>query len=148
MLIECKAVHPKGNQPWKFTARTDAEAEALIIWLPDMKNQLIWKDPDAGKDRGEGGNRRWTGWMTSSTQWTWVWANSGRQWRTGKPGVLQSMGSQRVGHNWATEQQQLSARCSEDQLRWYNGKSGFQTSLGLIPNSPICNLCCCSYCCC
>ena len=44
--------------------------------------------------------------MTSPTQWTWVWANSGRWWRTGKPGVLQSMGSQRVGHNWATEQQQ------------------------------------------
>ena len=44
-------------------------------------------------------------WMTSLTQWTWVWANSGRWWRTGKPGVLSSMGSQRVGHDWATEQQ-------------------------------------------
>ena len=44
--------------------------------------------------------------MASLIQWTWVWANSGRWWRTGKPGVLRSMGSQRVGHNWATEQQQ------------------------------------------
>ena len=54
---------------------------------------------------GEGGDRGWDGWMASLTQWTWVWANSGRQWRTGKPGVLQSMGSQRVGHDWTTEKQ-------------------------------------------
>ena len=50
-------------------------------------------------------DRGWVGWMASSTQWTWVWASSGRWWRTGKPGVLQSTGSQRVGHDWATEQQ-------------------------------------------
>ena len=52
---------------------------------------------------GEGGDRGWDGWMASPTQWTWVWANSGRQW-TGKPGVLQSMGSQRVEQDRATEQ--------------------------------------------
>ena len=52
---------------------------------------------------GEGDNRGWDGWMVSPTQWTWVWANSGSWWWTGKPGVLQSMGSQRVGHDWATE---------------------------------------------
>ena len=53
---------------------------------------------------GEGDDRGWDGWMASTTQWTWVWANSGRWWRTGKPSVLQSMGSQRVGHdsNWTT----------------------------------------------
>ena len=51
------------------------------------------------------GDRGWDGWMASPTQWTWLWANSGRWWRTGKPGVLQSMGSQRVGHNLATEHQ-------------------------------------------
>ena len=55
---------------------------------------------------GEGGDRRWDGWMASLTQWTWVWTNSGRQWRTGKPGVLQSMGLQRIGHHLLTEQQQ------------------------------------------
>ena len=44
--------------------------------------------------------------MASPTQWTWVWANSRKWWRTGKPGVLQSMGLQRAGHDWATEQQQ------------------------------------------
>ena len=55
---------------------------------------------------GEGGNIGWDGWMASSTQWTWVYTNSGRWWRTGKPGVLQSMGSQRVGHDWVTDQKQ------------------------------------------
>ena len=51
-------------------------------------------------------NREWDGWIASPTWWTWVWANSRRWWRTGRPGVLQSMGSQRVGHNLVTEQQQ------------------------------------------
>ena len=55
--------------------------------------------------RGERGDRGWDGWMASLTQWAWVWANSRRQWRTGKPGVLQSMGSQKVRHDLVTEQQ-------------------------------------------
>ena len=52
-LLDCKEiqpVHPKGNQSWIFTGRTDAEAETSIFWPPDGKNWLIWKDPDAGKD--------------------------------------------------------------------------------------------------
>ena len=57
--------------------------------------------------RGEVGDIGWDSWMASSTQWTWVWANSGRWWRTGKPGVFQFIGSQRVGHDLATEQQQM-----------------------------------------
>ena len=47
---EIQPVNPKGNQSWIFTGRTNAEAEALILWSPDAKNWLIWKDPDAGKD--------------------------------------------------------------------------------------------------
>ena len=58
--------------------------------------------PRAGR---EGGNRGWHGWMVSPTQWTWVWAKSGKWWWTGRPGVLQSVGSQKVGHNLVTEQQ-------------------------------------------
>jgi len=58
--------------------------------------------------KGEGGYRGLDGWVASSTQWTWVWANSGRWWRTGKPGMLQSMGSQRVKHDLATEQQSIT----------------------------------------
>ena len=52
-LLDCKEiqpVHPKGNQPWIFLGRTDAEAETPILWPPNVKNWLIWKDPDAGKD--------------------------------------------------------------------------------------------------
>ena len=59
-----------------------------------------------GKTEGEGGKRGWDNWMASSTGWTWVSASSGKWWRTRKPGVLQPMGLQRVGHNWAAEQQQ------------------------------------------
>ena len=105
--LDCKEIQPihsKGNQSWLFTGRTDAEAETPILWPPDVKNRLITKDPEAGKDwrQEEKGNRGWDGWMGSLTRWTWVWANFGSWWRTGKPGVLQSMGSQRVGHDWAT----------------------------------------------
>ena len=57
------------------------------------------------KCRRKRGNRRWDGWMASLIQWTWVWANSGRWRRTGRPGMLQPMGSQIVGHDWVTEQQ-------------------------------------------
>ena len=52
---------------------------------------------------GEGDDRGWDGWMPSLTRWAWVWVNSGSCWWTGRPGVLRFMGSQRVGHNWATE---------------------------------------------
>ena len=104
---EIKPVNPKGNQSWIFNERTDAEAETPILWLPDAKNWLIGKDPDAGKDwrqEGEGDNRGLDGWMASLTRWTWVWVSSRNWWKTGKPGVLQSMGSQRVTHDLATEE--------------------------------------------
>ena len=94
---EIKPVHPKGNQPWIFIGRTDAEAEVPIIWPSDVKSRFIGKDPDAGKDwkqEEKGGNRGWDGWMASLTQWTWVWPKSGRQYRIEKSGMLQSMGSQ------------------------------------------------------
>ena len=106
--MDCKAtqpVHPKGNQSWIFIGRTDAKAETLILWPPDSKNWLIWTATNAERLKvgGEGDDRGWDGWMLSPTQWTWVWKNS-RSWRwTGRPGVLQSMGLQRVRHDWATE---------------------------------------------
>ena len=108
--LDCKEiqpVHPKADQSWVFIGRTDAEAEAPILWPPDAKNWLNGKDPDAGglKAGGEGDDRGWDGWMASPTQGTWVWGSSGRWWRIGEPGMLQSMGSQRVEHHWVTEQQ-------------------------------------------
>ena len=103
---EIQPVHPKGNQSWIFIGRTDAEAETPILWPPDVKNWLNWKRPwyrEKLKAGGQEDGRGWDGWMASLTQWTWVWINSGRGWWTGRPGVLQSMESQRVRHDWATE---------------------------------------------
>ena len=99
---EIKPVNPKGNQPWIFTGRTGAEAP--ILWAPDAKNRLSRKDPDAGKDwRQEKGTTKdeMVGWrhklngMSLSKLQEVV--------KTGKPGMLQSMGSQKVGHDCATE---------------------------------------------
>ena len=102
---EIQPVNPKGNQSWIFIGRTDAEAETPILGPPDAKNQLIWKDPDAGKDwrREEKVTTGWGGWMASLPQCTWVWACSRSWWWTGKSGVQQSMGSQRAGHDWASD---------------------------------------------
>ena len=102
---EIRPVHPKGNQSWIFIGRTDVEAETPILWPPDVKNWLLWKDPDAGKDWRQEEKRTtgWDGWMASPTQWTWVGVNSG-SWRwAGRPDVLRSMGLQRVRYDWAME---------------------------------------------
>ena len=64
--------------------------------LSHWKRPWCWETLKAG---GEEGNRGWDGWMASLIQWTWIWAKPWRQWKTGKPGVLQFIGSQRVGHN-------------------------------------------------
>ena len=63
--------------------------------LTHLKRPRCW---ERLKVRGEGEDRGWDDWMASPTQWTWVWANSGSWWWTGRPGVLRSMGWQRVGH--------------------------------------------------
>ena len=107
--LDCKEINPvnsKVNQPWIFIGRTDDEAETPILWPPDAKNWLIGKDLDAGKDwrQEKGTTDEMFGWqMASPTWWTWLWASSRLWWWTGKTGMLQSMGLQRVGHNWATE---------------------------------------------
>ena len=102
-----KPVNPKGNQPWIFIGKTDAEAEAPILWSLMWRADSLERTLMLGKTEGRrrGDNRKWDGWMVPPTQWTWIWANSGRWLKTGKPGVLQSMGSQRVGHDLMTEQQ-------------------------------------------
>ena len=103
---ETKPVNPKRNQPWIFIGRTD-EAEAPTIWPPDAKSLLSGKDPDVRKDwrQEEKGT-------TEDEMVGWHHRLNGCEFeetpeRTGKPGVLQSMGSQRVRHSWVTEQQLL-----------------------------------------
>ena len=72
-----------------------------LVWRVDsLEKTLMLEGLGAG---GKGDDRGWDGWMTSPTRWTWVWVNSGSWWWTGRPDVLQFMGSQRVGHDWATE---------------------------------------------
>ena len=104
--LDCKEiqpVHPTGDQSWVFFGRTDAEAETSILWPPDGKSWLIGKDLDAGKDWEQEKKGTTEDDMASLIQWTWVWVDSGSRWWTGRPSVLRFMGSQRVGHNWATE---------------------------------------------
>ena len=81
-----------------------------VLWPPHAKCLLTGKDSDAGRDWGqeEKGTTGWDEWMASPTRWMWVWVNSGRWWWTGRPGVLQFMGSQRVRHDWATELNKIS----------------------------------------
>ena len=109
--LDCKEiqpVHPKGNQSWIFIGRTDAEAETPILWPPDSKNWLIWRPWCWERLKwGERDDRGWDCWMASLTQWTWVLVNSRSWWWTGRPGMLQFRGSQRVGHDWATELRKL-----------------------------------------
>ena len=112
--LDCKEiqlVHSKGDQSWVFIGRTDAEAETPKLWPPDAKSWLIGKDPDAGRDWGQVEKR-----MTEDEMAGWnhqlegheFWENSGNWWWTGRPGVLRFMGSQRVGHDWATELTELT----------------------------------------
>ena len=113
--LDCKEiqlVNPKGNQLQIFIGRTDAEVETPILYF----GHLMWRTDSLEKlwcwvrlkEGREGDDRGWDGWMASPTRWTWVWVGSGSWWWTGRPGVLQSMGSQRVRHDWWTE------------LRWQN----------------------------
>ena len=93
------------DQSWVFIGRPDVEAQALILrpWceeLTHLKRPWCWERLRAGR---EGDYRGWDGWVASLTRWTWVWVDSGSWWWTGRPGVLQFMGLQRVGHDWATE---------------------------------------------
>ena len=103
---EIRPVHAKGNQSWIFIGRADAEAETPVLWPPDANNWLLGKRPrcwERLRAEGEGDDRGWDFWMASLTWWTWVWISSRSWWWTGRPGVLQSMGLQTVGPDWATE---------------------------------------------
>ena len=109
------------NIHWKDWCWTWS-SNALVMWFEEPKH---WKRPwcwEPLMSGGEGNDRGWDDWMASPTQWAWVWANSGRWWRAGKPGVLQFVRSQKVRHDRWTERQwrkkvlQLE-KCTEDNLK-------------------------------
>ena len=103
---EIKPINPKSvlnihrkDWCWSWSSNT------LATWCEELTNSKrpwFWARLKMGR---EGDVRGWDGWMASPTRWTWVWASSRSWWWTGMPGVLQSMVSQRIGHNWVTEQQ-------------------------------------------
>ena len=102
--LDCKEIqpiNPKGIQSWIFIGRTEAEAEAPILWPPDARNWLIGQTLMLGKTEGmrRRDNRGWDGWMASLTRCTTVWAISGGWWWAGRPGVLPCMELQRAEHN-------------------------------------------------
>ena len=116
--LDCKEIQPlhsKGNS-------LEHSLEGLMLklklqyfgtWceeLTHLKRPWCW---ERLKVRGEGDDRGWDGWRVSLTQWTWVWVNSRSWWWTGRPGVLQSMGFQRVRHDWATELINFFILCPE-----------------------------------
>ena len=96
ILKEISPEYSLGDWYWSWNSDT------LATWCKEptyLTRPWCWERLKAG---GEGDDRGWDGWMASSMRWTWVWVGSGSWWWTGRPGVLQSMGSQRVRHNWAT----------------------------------------------
>ena len=110
-------LNPKENQPWIFIGSTDIEAEAPILWPPGVKSQLTGKDPwcwERLKAGGEGGWQKMK-WMASPIQWTWVWTNYGRWWRTGKS-----------GSPWGCKELNVT-----EQLNNNKGKLNRQSCLGL-----------------
>ena len=121
-----KPVHPKGNQSWKFTGRTDAEAETPIIWPPDGKNWLIGKDPDAGKDwRQENGT-------TEDETVGWHHGLDRHEFQQA-PGAGDGQGDleccnprgRRVGHDWATD------------LNWKNTKTKRHSPCFWATHAPV-----------
>ena len=97
----CQPVNLKGNKPWILIGRTDAEAEAPVFWSPDVNSQLNGKVPgtfswERLRAEGKEGIRGWDGWMASSIQWMWTWANFRRWWGAERPSVLQTEQQQNV----------------------------------------------------
>ena len=122
-----RAPYTARRSVFDLLGRNDAKVEILVFWLSHGEKWLFgkhrvaethWGQEGAGcragcrvgcGEEGEGDYRGWNGWMASPTRWTGLSVNSGSWWWTGRPGVLRFMGSQRVGHDWATE-----LNCSQD----------------------------------
>ena len=105
---------------WSWSSNT------LATWGEELTH---WRRPwcwERLKAKGEWSGRRWDGYIAPSTPWTWIWTNFGRWWRTGKPGVLQSVGLQRVRYYWVTEQQQQA------EGRFKSGRNGISSSNGNV----------------
>ena len=141
----------RSNQSIRKEINPRCSLEEMMLKLKlQYFGHLMWRvdsleKTDAGRDWGqEEKDRGWGGWMASPTWWMWVWVNSGSWWWTGRPGVLWFMGSQRVGHNWATE-------LNWTELSWWKLYYAFNHFCGYSLNFshffhfylPPCNIMCC-----
>ena len=151
--LDCKEiqlVHSKGDRSWVFFGRTDAKAgnsstlATSCKELTHWKRLWCWEGLGAG---GEGDDRGWDGWTASLTRWTWVWVNSGSWWWTGRLGVLRFMGSQRVGHDWATDmnwtelnEKMICCTCPRTSLE-LTSRSYWEADFGAISGGLM--VCCC-----
>ena len=148
-----KPVDHKGNQPWIFTGRTDAELKLqyfghVMHRTDSLDKTLMLERLKAGR---EGDDRGWDGCMATPTRWTWVRVSFGSWWWTGKPGMLQSVESPRVGHGWATELNWLTTlwgysatrenmNCirivwKQDSVWWWESQNSFTFFQDLLQNS-------------
>ena len=116
---EAQPVHPRRSvlgvhwKDWCWSWNSNT----WVTWceeLTHLKRLWCWEGLGAG---GEGDNRGWDGWMASLTQWIWVWVDSRSWWWTGRPGVLQFMGLQRVGHDWATELNWMESNTTQKKIK-------------------------------
>ena len=128
---EIKPASPKGNQSWLFTVKTDAEAEAPILWPPDAKSQLIGKDPDAGKDWGQEERR------VTEDEVGWHHWLSGCEFEQA-PGVGDGQGSLACCSSWGCKESDTTVRLNwcflPLQRRWRSGCGGNSTNFGSIKN--------------
>ena len=123
--LDCKEINPKYSLEGLMLKLRLQYFGHLIQRTDTFEKTWYWERLMVG----EGDDRRWVGWMASPTWWTWVWASSGRWWRTGKPDLLQSMVSQWAGHNWATEKQQ--------QISLFSARARWKVEHGVILKWPM-----------
>ena len=122
---EIKPVNPKVNQSWTTDWKDwcwswSSNSFGYLMWRADSFEKTLMLGKTEGRRRGDG--RRQDGWMASLTQWAWVWTSSKRRWRTGKPGVLQAMASQRVQHAEQLDNNKEKNNCE------FNGKIKYNSS--------------------
>ena len=128
---EIQPVHPKGVQSWVFIGRTDVEAETSILWPPDAKNWLIWKDPDDGKDWGQEEKG-----MTEDKMVGWHYQLNGREFEW-TPGVSDEQGGLACCGSWGRKESDTTVRLNWTELKYI--KSVFRSSVWSDPKH--CALC-------
>ena len=149
--LDCKEiqpVNPKGIQSWLLIGRCWCwNSNSLATWCEELthwKRPWCWQRLKAGR---EGDDRRWDGWMASLTQWIWVWISSGSCSWTWKPGALQSMGLQRVGHDWAIELNWIQSYFSFWECNYHHKANNHViivmtwNKLLSVPRRPLCAHC-------